>query len=219
MGATLTGWLLGVMLGMRHALEPDHIAALSTLAVETRSPTRGAWLGAFWGLGHSASLFAVGMLLAVFETHIPERMALVFELVVMLLLIFFGGRALMRAIARLRPHPPRADGHCHHHPELRGRTMSQSMIVGLAHGLAGSGVLVALVMATLPTTFSRLVYIALFGIGSTMGMALLSAVAGFPLARLGRSPRVAAITGFVVGAASIALGVTWGLPILRQLLA
>jgi hypothetical protein len=112
----------------------------------------------------------------------------------------------VRAIAR----PFRDRAHAHAHPVDPPRLAARSLAIGLIHGLAGSGALTALVMAELPSTPSRLVYIALFGCGSMLGMALLSGLAGWPLARVGYSRRVAASIALITGAFSIALGLTIG---------
>src|SRR5689334_25353932 len=86
--------LLGTLLGMRHALEPDHLAAISTLITSERSSARAAWLGAWWGLGHTFTLLIAGALLIVLQAEMPARAASFFELGVMLLLIGFGLRAI-----------------------------------------------------------------------------------------------------------------------------
>ena len=92
------------------------------------------------------------------------------------------------------------------------------LLVGAVHGLAGSGALTALVLATLPTTTARLAYMALFGLGSTLGMAALSGLLGWPLARLGGQTRTLRTISMVVGSFSMALGVFWGLPLVGRLL-
>src|SRR4051812_402983 len=95
--ATLSGCLIGLLLGMRHALEPDHLAAVSTLVTEERDARAGAILGAFWGLGHTVSLVVVGGTLALLRTGMPARAADAFELVVAAMLLVLGTRALVRA--------------------------------------------------------------------------------------------------------------------------
>jgi hypothetical protein len=84
------------------------------------------------------------------------------------------------------------------------------LLIGAVHGLAGSGALTALVLATLPTTASRLAYLILFGLGSTLGMAALSGLLGWPLARLGSNHVLARVVTLLVGCVSTALGVQWG---------
>ena len=91
------------------------------------------------------------------------------------------------------------------------------LLVGALHGLAGSGALAAFVLATLPTTGARLTYIALFGLGSTVGMAALSGLLGWPLARLGAHEQVARGISVVVGCMSTGLGLAWGYPLVLRL--
>src|SRR5260370_2623102 len=98
---TLTGLLLGILLGMRHAVEPDHIAAVSTLVLESGSSRRGMMLGAFWGIGHSLSLLVVGCLLAVLHAELPEWLARGFELAVAIMLLVLGLRAFAFALRAL----------------------------------------------------------------------------------------------------------------------
>jgi len=84
------------------------------------------------------------------------------------------------------------------------------LLIGAVHGLAGSGALTALVLATLPTTAARLMYVLLFGIGSTLSMSVLSGVLGWPLARLGSHHRVSRGISLAVGLVSIGIGIWWG---------
>src|SRR5207253_108941 len=90
------------------------------------------------------------------------------------------------------------------------------LLVGAIHGLAGSGALAALVLATLPSTAARLAYMALFGLGSTAGMAALSGLLGWPLARLGAHENVARGVSFIVGCISMGLGLVWGYPLVAH---
>ena len=219
---------LGSLLGMRHALEPDHLAAVSTLVSRERSGLKAAVLGAWWGLGHTLSLVVVGAILVMMRTEMPERAAILFELGVALMLIVLGVRTVVQA-ARLGPSGPvRLHRHgwmVHQHPGVpahvhvwRWTFAQRPLLIGAVHGLAGSGALTALVLTTLPTTAARLAYILLFGLGSTIGMALLSGVLGWPLARLGSQDSVARGVALAVGCLSTVLGVAWGYPLMQQLL-
>jgi hypothetical protein len=223
MFATLGGLLLGLLIGLRHAFEPDHLAAVSTLVVETRDPRRGVMLGAMWGLGHTLALVAVGGALVVTGAVLPEPIATAFELVVAVMLVALGVRGIMRALRSARPGPVHAPAHgdrTHHHagpPEhihARGRTLAlQPLVVGIIHGMAGSGAMTAMVFAELPTTATRVAYIALFGAGSIVGMALVSGIASASLgkvasSRLGRRWR--RDFGVAIGALSVLVGVFWG---------
>ena len=227
MFAALTGLLVGFILGMRHALEPDHLAAVSTLVSEQRGAARGAILGAFWGLGHTISLFVVGVLLALLETQMPARLADFFELGVAVMLLTLGARAIARSLRQGglghdHAHSHGGPEHEHGGPDdhvhvFRWTLARRPLLVGLVHGLAGSGALTALVLASLPGIAARLLYIALFGIGSVCGMAVLSGLAGFPLARLSRSEGAMRGLSAATGVFSVAFGLFWGWPLVGRL--
>ena len=207
---------LGALLGMRHALEPDHLAAISTLMTGERSSAKAAWLGAFWGLGHTLTLFIAGALLVVLQAEMPPIATKVLQLCVVLLLIGFGVRAIYHGARRV----PAGPTHTHRTPGSSSSsradrwTLGRPFLVGAVHGLAGSGALIALVVTTLPSTMTRLGYLLMFGAGSTVGMAALSGLLGWPIARLGAHPVLARSVALVVGCVSIALGLIWGYPII-----
>lgn len=219
---------LGSLLGMRHALEPDHLTAVSTLVTGERSSYRAAMLGAFWGLGHTLSLVIVGAMLVVLRAEMPASVADLFELLVAAMLVGLGIRAVAVAVRQGRVGPARE----HHHGRLvhnhagatrhvhvgRWTLARRPLLVGAVHGLAGSGALTALVLATLPSTTARIVYMVLFGFGSTLGMAALSGLLGWPLARLGANRTLVRGLSLVVGCVSIALGLFWGYPLTSRLL-
>ena len=216
----LTGSGLGSLLGMRHALEPDHLAAVTTLVSRERSSLRAALLGAWWGIGHTLALLVVGAALVFVRTELPAAVSDAFELAVAVMLIAIGVRAL-RLAAQQGPGGPR---HLHRHGlivhshaavpahvHLGSWTFARRpLIIGAVHGLAGSGALTALVLATLPTTAARLMYVLLFGLGSTLSMAALSGLLGWPLAHLGTHHRVARGISLAVGVVSIGIGIWWG---------
>ena len=204
------GGSFGMLLGMRHALEPDHMAAISTLLTGERRSSRAAWLGTCWGLGHALTLFITGMLLVVFQTEMPAGADRLFELCVIALLIGFGVRALYQGARRV----PSGPSHTHaaaarSSPGGDRWTLARPFLVGAVHGLAGSGALIALVVTTLPSTPSQLSYLLMFGAGSTVGMAVLSGLMGWPIARLGANPVLARTVSIVVGCVSVALGLLW----------
>jgi len=212
---------LGTLLGMRHALEPDHIAALSVLLTGERSVRKAAWLGVYWGIGHTLTLLAAGTLLVVLRAEMPLVATDVLAGVVVLMLIGFGSRAIYLAASGVQPKPT----HTHVHGAKSGAASigpwtlaSRPLLVGAVHGLAGSGALTALVMATIPSMGARLMYLATFGVGSTLGMAALSGLLGWPIARVGTHGVVARSVSLVVGAISIMLGLYWGYPLLGSLL-
>ncbi len=215
---------------MRHALEPDHLAAVSTLASEERGGLRaGLHLGVYWGLGHTFSLLIVGGSLAVLGAQMPARLGFAFELLVALMISALGVRAMLRAVAEGRA----GSEHTHAHGGLththaapsehlhlsRWTLATRPLLIGLMHGLAGSGALTALVMAELPTASARLSYIALFGAGSVVGMSLLTGLAGVPMMKLARSPRLAAGLLLFTGVLSTAIGACWGWGAIQNLIA
>lgn len=221
--------LLGLSIGMRHALEPDHLAAISTLAAEHKNARAGLWLGALWGVGHSMSLLVVGGTLALLEAKMPEPVALGFELLVAVMIIALGFRAIVRSIREgrsgsLATHTHGGVAHTHStpgaHVHMRSWTFAtRPLIIGVVHGLAGSGALTALVLAELPSSSARLAYIAIFGAGSVVGMALLTGLAGMPLMRLAKSPRLASLMLGTTGLASLVIGLYWGFDSGTKLLA
>ena len=223
----LTSSSLGSLLGMRHALEPDHLAAVSTLVTHERNIRKAALLGVCWGLGHTLSLVAVGAALVLLRAEMPAYAADLFEFFVALMLVGLGLRAIYFA-ARQGPSGP---VHAHHHGHrvhVHSGTVAhihigtwtlarRPLIVGAVHGLAGSGALTALVLTTLPSTAARLSYMVLFGLGSTAGMAALSGLLGWPLARVGRHRVLARGVSLAVGCVSTALGLVWGYPLLEKI--
>ena len=144
------------------------------------------------------------------------------------MLVGLGWRAIYQAALQGLAGPPHVHHHgpvVHTHPGVpahvhigRWTLARRPLLVGAVHGLAGSGALTALVLTTLPTTAERLTYISLFGLGSTCGMAALSGVLGWPLARLGAHQGVARGISALVGCLSIALGIAWGYPFVSQFL-
>ena len=218
---------LGSLLGMRHALEPDHLAAVSTLVTAERSSAKAAWLGACWGLGHTLALVTAGVALLILRAELPSSASDAFEFLVALMLVGLGLRAIYNAARQ------GADGpaHLHHHGRLvhvhpgapahvhvgRWTLARRPLLIGAVHGLAGSGALTALVLATLPSTAARLTYMLLFGLGSTVGMAALSSVLGWPLGRLAQHHALARVVSLTVGCVSTVLGLFWGYPLVGRL--
>jgi len=208
---------LGAVLGMRHALEPDHLAAVSTLMTGERSSAKAAWLGAWWGLGHTLTLFTAGAVLVVLHAEMPATVAQVLEVCVVLLLVGFGVRAIHLGARRV----PKGPTHTHKIPmawsasQVDRWTLARPLLVGAVHGLAGSGALTALVVTTLPSTMTQLTYLMLFGVGSTVGMVVLSGLLGWPIARMGAHHVCARIFSLAAGSVSTALGLFWGYPLIE----
>ena len=222
------GSALGTLLGMRHALEPDHLAAVSTLVSDERGSSRAAFLGLCWGIGHTLALVVVGAVLVLLRAEMPPTIADLFELGVAMMLVGLGLRAILRAARQGAAGPAALHQHgaiVHRHPgtprhiHVAGLTLARRpLLVGIVHGLAGSGALTALVLATLPSIAARITYMTLFGLGSTLGMAALSGLLGWPLARLGGQARTFRTVSLTVGAVTTAIGVAWGWPLVGRLM-
>jgi nitrile hydratase accessory protein len=215
----LTSAGFGSLLGIRHALEPDHLAAVSTLMTGERSSAKAAWLGACWGLGHTLTLMVAGVLMVLLRADMPTFASELFEFCVVALLVGFGVRAMYQGasgrVAR-RTHSHVKGGTPSSAAESHWRFARRPLIVGAAHGLAGSGAITALVVTTLPSTVTRISYLALFGIGTTVGMSLLSGLLGWPLARFGADRRTARTLSLAIGGFSIALGLLWTVRLLSE---
>ena len=166
--ATLLG--VGFALGLRHAFEPDHLAAVSTLATRPGGVRGALWLGTAWGVGHTVSFGLALGLLVLLDLRVPESVNHAAELGVAALLVLLGVltvRAQLRAGDEEEPAEE---------VPASGRTTGHSFGFGLVHGLAGSGTLVVLVLATAASGTEKLAYLLLFGLGTVGGMLIVSLV-------------------------------------------
>ena len=216
---------LGFLVGLRHAMEPDHIAAVTTLVADQPRPGRAALLGAFWGMGHLVSLLGVGILLLMFRVQLSPQWADAFELLVAAVLVGLGLRAFRGAFNLRAPGAAHNHGivvHAHgggEHVHVGPLTLAaRPLLVGVAHGLAGSGAITALALATMPGPGTAAAFVAVFALGSIGGMTLLSGFAGVPLERLARKPATHAALMRAVGALSLTVGLIWGALALNRLL-
>jgi high-affinity nickel-transport protein len=203
---------LGLAQGMRHALEPDHLAAVSALASEGRSARRTLRFAALWGAGHASMLFLVGGFLYWNRAAMPEGAGVAFELCVAVMLVALGVRAIVRA-ARLGtaqhggglPHGVVA------HVHVAGRSFALLPFgVGLVHGLAGSGALAALVLGMQTRLADGVLVLAVYSLGTVAGMALLAGLLGKPLQRAVSTHRAHRLLLVTAGALSLVIGVAWG---------
>lgn len=200
--------VLGFFIGMGHALEADHLAAVGAMATGRSSPRRLAFLGAVWGLGHTVTLFLLCSTVILFGFVLNERAAAVLEFAVGVMLVVLGLDVLRRMRkAKIhfhvhdhgngKPHihahshlhstvPHKEDPHHHAHPQ--GFPI-KALLVGLVHGAAGSAALLALALAASRDAWLALSYVLLFGLGSICGMAALTLVAAWPLGLAERSAK------------------------------
>jgi hypothetical protein len=170
----LTAILLGFVLGLRHASDPDHVIAVSTIVARHRRASAVTWIGVAWGVGHSATILAVGSAIVALRLAVPARTALGLELLVGFVLIALGV-ASPRASGDDLPAHLHEGGHGLRTPILR------SACVGLVHGLAGSAGAALLALAAMPTIPAELAYLAVFCLGTIGGMVAISLVLGLPL--------------------------------------
>jgi ABC-type nickel/cobalt efflux system permease component RcnA len=213
---------LGFLIGMRHALEADHIAAVSSLATRTRSPADCVRQGVFWGVGHTVTLFLFGSTVLVLNGVLPEGLVSGLELAVGLMLMGLGADVLRRLVRErvhfhvhdhdqglrhFHGHSHRgASGHDHHHAHA-GHLPWRALAIGLMHGMAGSAALIVLTLQTAPSAPSGLLYILFFGFGSIAGMAFLSLALALPLrVSLGGLTRFHGFLHAAVGVVTIGLG-------------
>lgn len=195
----LTWVLFGFLLGLQHALEADHIAAVASITADKKGARNIIRHGAVWGLGHALVLGAFGGAVYALELSLSERLASGLEFAVGIMMVLLGGR-LLYVLARDRihfhTHRHGADAHFHAHSHAGDVTnhaqsrhahahpvggWRRSLAVGMMHGLAGSAALVALAASTAPSIPLGIAFMVLFGVGSIAGMALFSAVIAVPL--------------------------------------
>jgi sulfite exporter TauE/SafE len=217
----LTILSLGLLLGIRHAFDADHLAAVSTIVSRHSDLRASGLIGLCWGLGHTAVLLVVGAAVLSLGVTIPEQLSAALEFCVGALLVWLGislGIVLVRDRWHLHTH--RHDGtlhrHLHSHLEHADHDhphwLSISVrptLVGMAHGLAGSAALLLIVLSTVPTLWKGLLYIGVFGLGSIVGMIVVGLLVSLPFAvssRWSRRSRTA-VQGLACFG-SIALGLT-----------
>lgn len=217
---------LGFLLGMQHALEVDHIAAVSTIAARRSGVADIVKHGLTWGLGHTLTLFLFAGIALVIGQSIPEQIAEPLEGAVGFMLVALGGHLLWR-LWRDRVHVhvhQHGDGvrHLHLHSHADGLSHDaptahrhehgfrwRTLLVGLMHGMAGSAALLVLAVSQAPSPAQGLLYVALFGLGSMVGMAALSAVIAVPVVISARSLTTAnRLLQGAVGVLTIAIGLS-----------
>jgi hypothetical protein len=186
--------LIGFLLGLRHATDPDHVVAVATIVSHSRSVRGAGSVGVLWGIGHSLTILAVGGALVAFRVAIAPRVGLALEFGVALMLVVLGVLNLRRA---------------HPHGEHRAERTSgaRPLLVGVVHGLAGTGAIAVAVVPLIPDPAWAIVYLLLFGAGTVAGMTVVTAAIAVPAAlaaaRIGHVHRYLRLTSGVV---SIAFG-------------
>jgi high-affinity nickel-transport protein len=188
--STFSALILGFILGMRHATDPDHVVAVTTIVGGQRSIARATGIGALWGIGHTATILLVGGAIILFRLVIPPRLGLAMEFSVALMLIVLGvmsltGRANAAALSPMRP-----------------------VMVGFVHGLAGSAFVAMLVLGAIPSPVVGILYLLIFGVGTVAGMSLITTMIAIPSAySLAKFTNVQRYLQLASGAVSVGLGI------------
>jgi sulfite exporter TauE/SafE len=186
---------LGFFLGLKHATDADHLAAISTIVTERKGLFSSALIGGLWGLGHTISLVVAGIFVLLLNFQISEKTEQALELCVGVMLFLLGLNVLRKIIQggtlhfHTHDHGDSAHLHAHLHEvgqddeahTHHGLTFSpRALLIGMIHGLAGSAAVMLLVIPTIESYAMGLVYIVIFGIGSICGMMLMSFLVSLP---------------------------------------
>lgn len=225
----LAALVLGLLLGLKHATDADHVVAVSTIVSEYRNPFRSVWIGASWGLGHTTPLLIVGIALLLLKGTLLqqyEAYSHYLEFAVGIMLVLLGLQVfwnLRRRRIHIHAHVHADESHVHLHThELATRQGEhhgflvfgrpffrlKSYFIGIVHGLAGSAAVMLVVLTTdaVPSFLVGLAYILLFGIGTIISMALITLLMGVPFSLTGRFERLNKAIAGVAGTASILFG-------------
>lgn len=167
----------GFILGIKHALEPDHIIGVSTIAGQSKNLWKSAMAGVFWGIGHTSTLFIIGMILISLKVTIPDKWAMSLEFLVGVMLVYFGLSAIY---SKKRATHSELD-----HGEQKNKVQGQlayrkSLLMGVIHGLAGSAAMILLTISTVNNAWEGALYIFIFGAGTVISMLLFSTIIGIP---------------------------------------
>lgn len=219
---------LGFLIGMQHALEADHLAAVSSLVSSKRNLSSISWHGAVWGIGHSLTLLLVAGTCIYLKTNVEDHVSEKLGLVVGVMLVMLGAHVLWR-LWKERVHiGTHAHGDGRHHVHVHShageprrhaesshdhghasRIPWRTLFVGTVHGMAGSAALVVVAASSIQDPAAGLLYVLLFGLGSIMGMAALSAVIALPLTFTAiRMTAVNRSLQLVIGIATVAIGLS-----------
>jgi ABC-type nickel/cobalt efflux system permease component RcnA len=232
-GSIVVALVVALLLGLRHATDPDHLTAVTTLMMsdDRRGPRRAAGLGAAWGAGHACTLFLIGVPIVLFGRYLPEWLQKGLELAVGAVIVVLAVRLLVRwrrgyfhahahthdGVRHAHPHvhegdaaAPHPQAHRHRHgPEL-GRTPLTAFGIGLVHGAGGSAGVGVLLVAATPGAARGVIALAVLAIGTAISMATVSAGFGYALTR-GPLARRFELAAPGLGTLSLVFGVWYAL--------
>jgi len=211
--ALLVVMAVALLLGLRHATDPDHLTAVTTLLAADRGdgagPRRAARLGLVWGAGHATTLFVFGLPIVLFDSYLPEPVQMAAEAAVGVVIVALALRLLHRARrGGLRPAPHHPHGRCG--ASLRARSPLQAYGIGLVHGIGGSAGVGVLLLAAIPDHVEGVLALAVFAVFTAVSMALASTSFGWVLER-GSVRRAYAAVAPALALASLAFGVWYAL--------
>ncbi len=226
---------LGFVLGLRHALDADHVAAVATFSTEEKNLWRSSLVGAYWGAGHTAALLIFGAVIVSLRLVITERISQFLEFAVGCMLIVLGVNVLRKLVrtAALHVHTHQHDGsrHSHLHVHLGSqehvhrhhvlRVAGRPFVVGVVHGLAGTAAVLLLVVGAIPSALLAIGTILIFGLGTIGGMMAMSLLMSVPLAyAASRIQTAERVLRFAAGAFSLAFGVflAWDVGFIQALM-
>ena len=221
-----TPWILslGFFLGLRHAVEADHLAAVSTIVTERKTLLSSAIVGGLWGLGHTISLVVAGVFVLLLNFNITEQTERFLEFCVGVMLFLLGLNVLRKIIQggtlHFHTHDHGDNAHAHPHLHKAGKEdepfahhefsfSPRAVVIGMIHGLAGSAALMLLVIPTIESRLMSLIYIVVFGAGSIGGMMLMSFIVGLPFQITAlRFNRFNLLLQCIAGLVSVGLGLS-----------
>ncbi len=207
-------FVTGLFLGIQHSLEPDHVAAVSTLVTRNKSLKRSALMGAIWGLGHTSTILIVGVVVLLFKISIPDFLSQIFEFCVGIVLVYLGAVLLKQVfVDRLHIHKHRhgKTEHIHLHTHKVSHYhdhLHKPFLVGMLHGLAGSGGVMLLIVASMDSVSQGLTLVVMFGIGSILGMAASGALIGLPILITNNKAGISRIFMAAIACISVGLGIS-----------
>ena len=217
---------IGMLLGLKHATDADHVVAVATFATEHGNVWRGVWVGASWGLGHTTPLLVLGIVILLVKEALLDRyetIAPVLEFGVGIMLVFLGAQVfynLRRGTLHAHAHQHGSGAHVHVHAShregseprnglhdvLRPQFRLKSYAVGMVHGLAGSAAVMLVLLPKIDALWVGVGYLVLFGVGTVASMAIITIILGVPFTLTANAQRWQRVIASVAGAASILLG-------------
>ena len=227
--------ILGLLLGLKHATDADHVVAVTTMVSEFKNPLRSLWVGASWGLGHTTPLLILGIIILVFKEVVLDRyetVAPVLEFGVAIMLVFLGLQVFWNlsrgTLLHTHQHDHDDGPHMHIHgthdaeeaPEVEtphwkfsaGKPFfrMKSFVIGIIHGLAGSAAVMLVLLPTIDSFIAGLLYIILFGAGTIISMSIITIIISVPFALSGNNIKLNNVVNGVAGLASILFGLALG---------